>query len=120
MDKPAAREQTSATRTAAGVVNPKIGPMITGMAPPPPPEEIPEFSSKTEEIVYWERKLQVATRALNDRSTFVDRLNRISSDAEDSQERELIESRRAAVERNYESARTKVKTIEKRLEELRG
>ena len=29
------------------------------MAPPMPPEEIPDFANKAEEIAYWERKLEV-------------------------------------------------------------
>ncbi len=107
-------------RSAGSKINPKIGPMVSGMAPPPPKEEIPEFKSKTEEITYWERKLEVANRMLAGRKVFVDRLNRISSEAEDPSQRENVESRRATVEQNYEAARAKVKEIEDRIAELRG
>ena len=107
-------------RSTGSKINPKIGPMVTGMAPPPPKEEIPELTSKTEEITYWERKLQVANRMLASRKVFVDRLNRISSEAESPAERENIESRRGTVEKNYEDARANVKKIEARLAELRG
>jgi hypothetical protein len=127
----AARPIDDPTRTTAKV-NPKINPAVqlpqAGMAPQGRrvDDTPPEGATEAELIAWYEKKLEIAQRMLDQRATFKERLPKIrerieNSDApERDKQLEAFEGRQKLVEKNYEDAKKKVEDYEAKLAELRG
>lgn len=107
-------------------LNPAIKLPNVGMAPAPPPtpEEPPEFSNTAEEIAWYEKKLAGAIRIRDARKKFVERLPKVKERIEAGPNPEeglaSFEGRKKIVEDNYASAQKDVEEIEAKLAELRG
>lgn len=107
-------------------LNPAIKLPNVGMAPAPPPtpEEPPEFSNTAEEIAWYEKKLAGAIKIRDARKKFVERLPKVKERIEAGPNPEeglaSFEGRKKIVEDNYASAQKDVEEIEAKLAELRG
>jgi hypothetical protein len=115
-DEAVRRRQSGAVRVAHVPELPTL--------PAPPPEAIPDFKDKAEEIAYYERKLEVAKRSREQRLEFINRLPQAQRRAEQSDDPEAaranFERTRDVVEKNYRIADDKVKELERKLAQLRG
>ena len=122
--QPREADKANANRAVEARVNPAIKLPAPGMAPSvPPPEEPPMFTTREEEIAWYERKLETAIQMRESRKKFADRLPKVRerierSDNPDAQ-LEAFESRKKIVEQNYEKAQQRVEELEQKLADLR-
>jgi hypothetical protein len=110
-------------------VQPKLNPAIQlpegGAAPAmPEPEVVPDFDDVEEEIAYYEKKLALATEALERRQKNAEYMEtavrqRVEQSPHAEQEAEVYESRKKIVDDNLATAQRKVEELEAKLEELR-
>jgi len=118
------------SRPPTAPASPRISPAFEleaiNMAPsgPPPDDDPPEFANRTEEIAWYERKLEQALRMRESRKTFADRLPAVRARLEQHEDAETLlvtfERRKKIVEDNYDRAQRKVEEIERKLGELRA
>jgi hypothetical protein len=113
----------------SGRLNPAVRLPNFGMAPegaagPPEDDTPPSFANTAEEIAWYEGRLVRATKNLEARKTFYDRLpavrERIAAGPDPQRQLETFEGRKKIVEENYAKAQAKVLEIETKLKELRG
>ncbi|MBK6918333.1 MAG: hypothetical protein IPH07_13135 [Deltaproteobacteria bacterium] len=110
----------------SGRINPAVRLPSLGMAPDTTPrdEGPPTFKSTAEEIAWYEKKLEQAEKALEDRKTFYDRLpgmrERIEKGPDPARNLQTFEGRKKIVEENYAKAQADVLALERKLAELRG
>jgi hypothetical protein len=116
-------------QTASPKINPAVRLPAGGMAPqgiPQKDDKPPEGASEEELIAWYEKKLEIAKRMLEQREKFKSRLptmrERIESSNHPDRDKQLeaFEGRKKIVEENYESAKKKVEEYEAVLAEMRG
>lgn len=103
-------------------INPAIGVHheALGMKVPPEAPKKPEsFASTDEEIAYYEEQLGVEKEMLEKRALFLERVNKNILNAKTPEQKQIAESRGKTVQRNYDTQKEKVESIERRLAELR-
>lgn len=116
-----ARAQSDAERTAHARLTPGL--LSPGLTMAPPPKPVPEptsFASTADEIAYVEKKLTQARADLDARATFLERMQKIQQKSKSVDEDERNAARAKIVQQNYETARTRVEELEKRLKSLKG
>jgi hypothetical protein len=91
----------------------------------PQPEAPPSFASKEEEIAWYEKRLEKAMKARDDRKKFAERLPGVKERIEQSpnfspEQLEAFKKRETVVKDNLTKAEAEVEKIEKKLAELRG
>ncbi len=97
-----------------------------GMAPVPEalPEDPPASASVDDKIAFYEKRLEQAIQARDQRKKFTERLPavqaRIESSPNPEEGMQAFEKRKKLVEDNYEKAKLKVEEIEGKLAELQG
>jgi hypothetical protein len=113
----------------SGKINPAIRLPSVGMAPegagaPAPDDTPPVFENVAQEIAWYEARLVRATKALESRKKFYDRLpevrERIAKGPDPQRQLEVFEGRKKVVEENYARAQADVAEIERKLKQLRG
>lgn len=113
----------------SGRINPAVRLPNLGMAPEggggtPVDDTPPAFANKAEEIAWYEGRLERASKTLEARKKFYDRLpsvrDRISSGPDPQRQLETFEGRKKIVEENYAKAQAAVLEIETKLKALRG
>lgn len=116
-------EADPARAREANRVSPGILPGGNGsvsLAPPRPPEPEPtSFASLTEELRYYEKKLEKARQDLSLRTTFLDRSKKARDAATSTEARELAEKRHQVVEQNYNTANQSVTELEKKVADVK-
>lgn len=123
----AAREVDDPSRPARrGRLNPAVAlPEGLGMAPTVPVDDTPPvFTSRADEIAWYEKKLDEAIRVRDNRQSFVDRLPRMRERLEQGstpeEARQTYERRARVVEDNLDKAKARVEEYERKLAALRG
>ena len=112
---PAERAQRGEPRVTPGLLAP-----TRAMAPVPPPTPEPtSFASPAEELAYFEKKLAAARTDLDMRATFLERMRKIQEKSQSVAEDDRNAARAKIVQKNYDSARVRVETLEKKVKELK-
>lgn len=104
-------------------INPAVGAPIEGLGmkmPAEAPKKPESFASKAEEITYYEEQLGIEKEMLSKRALFLERVNKNILNAKTPEQKEIAESRGKTVQKNYDTQKEKVESIERRLAELRG
>ncbi len=101
--------------------NSKFSSSIEGMKlTPSQPPEPPSFTSKDEEIAYFEKKLERERQILDQRARFVERVKKAVREASSADERGVAEGRSKIVTDNYEHQQEVVQELEAKVAGLKG